>query len=594
MKKLVSKKGENQMLFKRMFLPMVVVGILLALSSTAFAQGPTVDCQLSVPLQATARGASTGLTEPPAAAPDGQAGGAPGGGTLTVTCTNSAANPAITAQVAVLTIAFGATITNSTGHPNPTNLAAPNVRLDGCGVPAANVFAVCNTSLTTPGGQGPGVPQVSGSSGLVSIVVSSTGLTSGGSITWAPGASGTFNLKGVLIALNGLSSTKIQATLSVTPGSGYSTSNNIQDVISNILTPIASGGVTIPATLPSAVANLLPAPPAGQTHGGTANVNNIPGAAQDTTFAVRIEENYQDLFRFGAQFNGGGTFPSPTVSGTQVEVRFTGIPALITLGGCGVTISDVNGNPTSGAPVLSSTAVTQTAPTLTIAFTTGPPLGAVDVLWVACTQVVIGAGAVLPSTPITIQATMSPTGNALSSTGGVLTSVTTGQIPRYAASLVPTTALAVVNFPPAAGALLIPFGSVGGGYNTGIAISNTTTDVLGNPSVATPQNGTITYTFFDVSGTVKSYTTSASSPTGNGGLAGGILNSGKTYAVNLSDLLAAAGMPSTFSGYIFVQTNFTHAHGAAYIYNANPLNLFFSATPILVVTTRAVPESLGQ
>lgn len=564
------------MLFKRMFLPMIAVGILLALSSTAFAQNPTVDCQLSVPLQATARGASTGLTEPPAAAPDGQAGGQPGGGTLTVTCTNNVV-PAqtITTNVAVLLISFGATITNSTSHP--TN---GFIRNDG----HTGVFSTTTVS----------VPQVSNSAGQVAIIISSNGATNGTGLVWAAGATGSFNLKGVLLALNGLSATKIQATLSVTPGSGYATSNNIQDVISNILTPIAAGGVTIPATLPSGVANLLPAPAVGQTHGGTANVNNIPGAAQDTTFAVRIEENYQDLFRFGPQFNGGGTFPSPNVSSTQVEVRFTGIPALITLGGCGVTISDINGNPTSGKPVLSSTAVTQTAPTLTIAFTEGVQLGAVDVLWVACTQVVIGVGAVLPSTPIAIQVTMSPTGNALSSTGGVLTGVTTGQVPRYAASLVPTTGLAVVNFPPAAGALLIPFGSVGGGYNTGIAISNTTTDVLGNPSVATPQNGTITYTFFDVSGTVKSYTTSASSPTGNGGLAGGILNSGKTYAVNLSDLLAAAGMPSTFSGYIFVQTNFTHAHGAAYIYNANPLNLFFSATPILVVTTRAVPESLGQ
>ena len=136
---------------------------------------------------------------------------------------------------------------------------------------------------------------------------------------------------------------------------------------------------------------------------------------------------------------------------------------------------------------------------------------------------------------------------------------------------------------------MIPFATVAGTYNTGIAISNTTTDPLGSPSLATAQNGSLTFTLFDNSGTVKTYTTVASSP--GSGLTGGVLNSGKTYLVNLSEILTAAAGGATFNGYIFVQTNFTNAHGAAYVYNGAG---FTSATPVLVVISRPSQESLGQ
>src|SRR5262249_39002948 len=160
-------------------------------------------------------------------------------------------------------------------------------------------------------------------------------------------------------------------------------------------------------------------------------------------------------------------------------------------------------------------------------------------------------------------ATMSPTGAALGAGNAVLTGVTTGQIPRYNAALVPSTGgVTVVNFPAAANTLLIPFGTAGGGFNTGIAISNTTTDPL---SLATPQNGTITFTLFPNGGTSKTFTTSATGP--GTGLTNGVLNSGNTYSVLLTELLTATNSGANFTGYIFVQTNFTNAHGAAFVTN---------------------------
>ena len=49
----------------------------------------------------------------------------------------------------------------------------------------------------------------------------------------------------------------------------------------------------------------------------------------------------------------------------------------------------------------------------------------------------------------------------------------------------------------------------------------------------------------------------------------GVVAAGGTYVVNLSDLLSAAGFGTTFTGYIFVTANFTHAHGAATIYTTS-------------------------
>jgi len=104
-------------------------------------------------------------------------------------------------------------------------------------------------------------------------------------------------------------------------------------------------------------------------------------------------------------------------------------------------------------------------------------------------------------------------------------------------------------------------------------------------------------------GTSKSYTTASDSP--GGGLTAGVLKSGSTYAVNLSEILSKASFGTTFTGYIFVQANFTNAHGAATIYTTSNGAAALSA-PVLVLTAgspaggissanpRESPESLGQ
>ncbi|HYK88002.1 MAG TPA: hypothetical protein VE398_04500 [Acidobacteriota bacterium] len=171
----------------------------------------------------------------------------------------------------------------------------------------------------------------------------------------------------------------------------------------------------------------------------------------------------------------------------------------------------------------------------------------------------------LPVVTITYLVSMAPIGNAFGSNNALIAS----PIPRYAAQdLGPATLLRITGTTTT---ILIPFAqtATAAGYNTGFAIANTTEDPGSTVTSFTPpvaQSGTITFYFFPQlpapGGTNPanfSYTTGASSP-GTGLDASGRLMAGSTYTVLLSQLLAAAGAPADFAGYVFVVTNFTNAH----------------------------------
>jgi len=196
-----------------------------------------------------------------------------------------------------------------------------------------------------------------------------------------------------------------------------------------------------------------------------------------------------------------------------------------------------------------------------------------------------GAALPIPSATISVTATLAPIGPAFAVDGSVLP----GPIPRYSEDPIgPATLASVVG---ANTTLLIPFATTvaSAGYNTGIAISNSTLDpgksAMGVKS-AIPQTGTVTFNFYPqvpASGTAPapfSYTTKAGSP-GVGLDASGNLPSGSTYSVLLSQLLSAAGQPADYTGYIFVITNFTNAHC---LYVATNFAGFAQGAMALVIT----------
>jgi hypothetical protein len=343
---------------------------------------------------------------------------------------------------------------------------------------------------------------------------------------------------------------------------------------------------------------------------GGAAVLNSSGGAVKSNFTVKIQENYASMFMSAAQFNGGGVFPASPASSVQVNIALSNIPTGFDISGCAAVLTDVSGNApvapfSATSAAVSATNFTAASPILTVLFTSPVDPNNVDVLWVTCTRVASGTATLpLPSTPITAQVFLGPVGSALSSTGGAQTSLTTGQIPRYQQALVPSSPITVVVFPPANTVLLLTFGFVGPGYNTGIAVANTTTDPFGVAGGgAPPSSGTVTFLLVKNDGTSKSYTTTTGSP-GSGLSGAGVVATGSTYVVNLSEILSAASFGTSFTGYVFISANFTFAHGAATIYTTSTGAAALSS-PVLVVTNaagsgissaapRSTPESLGQ
>jgi hypothetical protein len=140
--------------------------------------------------------------------------------------------------------------------------------------------------------------------------------------------------------------------------------------------------------------------------------------------------------------------------------------------------------------------------------------------------------------------------------------------------------------------LLIPYVSEELGYHTGIALANTTKDPWSeDEGGAIEQEGYVTVTFYPNNGGAPIvYSTKTDAVKGKG-LTAGMLKAGSTWTVLASELLAAKGSTAAFSGYVVIVTEFTNAHGAAYVSNFDG---FTSSSPMLVFDVPAmysrVPE----
>jgi hypothetical protein len=487
-------------------------------------------------------------------------------GDLTFTCVGGTA----ASTAATITVLFpGATITDTTAWP--TN-GPGGIRISG-NTDGAAILAVSNT---TTGGQ-------------VTITLPAQGASTNGS----------FTLTGVLVSVVGVTA-PLNANVSVSPGNGVLivAGQNVATVITNILPGIKDPKIT-----------------SGFTAGSVLSNGNVVTAG----FSVDISENYQDMFRDMAQFDNGSA-----MNDVNLLLTFANIPTGVSLTGCSVT-DKANAIVNAGVTA-SSTTLTSTTNTETIDFTTAMDLNNIDTVTFSCTGFTAGSTATVPfpagSPSITMTATLSPTGAALSSSGNALTTVATGgQIPRYVNTPQPATPLVVFNIVPAQTNLLIPYAvTTTAGYDTGIALANTTADPFGGKTLgsAIPTTGTLTLSFYPQTGTACTLTTAVGSTTpasftaspisglGVGLDASGNLKSGGTWVVLLTQLLgaapAAAGCPTAtaFTGYIFIVANSTDVHGSAFVTNFAG---FSSASNVLVLpppatTLRSTPaggvESLGN
>jgi len=443
-----------------------------------------------------------------------------GGGTATTTAT--------------MTIDYGVTITNNTSFP------------------VGKPISIVNTSGSFVGGNSPTIASVNNATGQVVINIPGQ----------AAPALGSFTLTGVLASLNASGKTTLVANVSVSPGN-------------NVLIVAGQNNATV-------ITSILPgilAPVITPNTGGAGNLlASFPANPAGVGFSVRIRENYIDMYRSAAQYNSG--FVNPSTQGVSLLLTFAGIPTGVSLGTCNTTV-------TSGAvnvTFASGSTITSTNNTVTIEWTgAGPSLTAIDDVIFACTTVSASSSATIPLTPgsITMTATLAPTGNALGNNNSVLTSNTTGQIPRYANNPLPSPPLTVINITAAQTNFLIPFVVAESGFDTGIAIANTTLDPFGTTNGARPQNGNLTFSIFPRTGSSCTVTPSTST-VGVGLTSAGILEAGRTYSVLLSELLRVTGSncPTTMTGYIIAVANFPLGHGAAFVTNFTG---FTSASNVLIM-----------
>jgi hypothetical protein len=132
--------------------------------------------------------------------------------------------------------------------------------------------------------------------------------------------------------------------------------------------------------------------------------------------------------------------------------------------------------------------------------------------------------------------------------------------------------------------LLFPFVTNQAGFETGIAIANTSSDLLSSKAAnsVTAQAGTCLLTFFGGSTNPVSYTT----PT---------VATGTDWTATLTSV--TGGTPNTFGGYMIAQCNFLYAHGFSYItYNIGAPNAMAMGYLALELTrgVTTTPESLNN
>jgi hypothetical protein len=409
---------------------------------------------------------------------------------------------------------------------------------------------------------------------------------------------GTITISGVKVSLAAYTGTVLAAGLSVSAPTGFGAysigaGQNATDVISLIApaftTAVMTGGSGTPL--------------AGVGTGQILTTTSV----SDRIFNIDIPETFVDAFKTTLGSNS-------YLNDASLTFTFSGIPngVFLNLVGGG---SSTNATCTAATGTLSSEwpifytniggtttqipAVNFTNPIIsnstntTVLNFTGLSFNLTQLETIRIRGCIYTNGATAPLTAGTIAAaiTLSPNGSALGTTTPPQINPVAGNFPRYQTSLVNVNVATIV---AAETDMLISFAARNtGGFDTGIAVANTSTDPFGTNGI-TPNDGTVTLNFYPQgTGSPFTYTTAAGAP-GLGLSATGVLVSGKTWSVGLSELLGAiTGAPTSFSGYIFVRANFTNAHGAAYVTDYRG---FTSASPFLIVqlSRPSVNESLGQ
>jgi len=439
-------------------------------------------------------------------------------------------------------------------------------------VNAASIFIVAPTgsgyASATPATGFPAGTFVS------TVTVNSVNNTSGILVLNVPGTvvAGTFTVSGVRVAIAGTTLSSLDANISTT-GNAIVAGQTLVRVITSIADGIASVNSSTSGSVIGKINGITP--------------NTAPSPLNPV---IKIKEGFLNAFN---DINPSTTF------GTGLKIALSANPpkgitvtfplSFTTDGLGGPTFVAFNSDPTLGA-LTTAPAIDSSSTDLNVYYkltsTTDPTKA--ETATVSPTLTASNTNA--PYAPFTESFSVSlwPNGTAFSSSGSVIT--TQALIPRYQELFVGPNTLFIIT--SSTTTLLVPFAQTvtAAGYNTGFAIANTTKDVGSVTGFASPtaQSGTITFTFFPQlpkgGSTLPAsftYLTSTNPAVGTGLDSTGKVPAGSTYTVLLSELLAAAGAPADFAGYIFIVTNFTDAHA---LYVVSNFSTFSQGSLALVIT----------
>jgi hypothetical protein len=316
-------------------------------------------------------------------------------------------------------------------------------------------------------------------------------------------------------------------------------------------------------------------------------------------------------------FNGGVilTTAGPTAgyadTGTKLQVKFTNIPAGVNIA---VTQTEVLAGTSNISAAGTSTAAVRTEetlnaritdPTSTTSTTAGATCGSNSYPTYAV-PITGGAGAatweIIPATPVTTSSNVryisfgivisytSNTGAGLPGLTGTTPGGVAGQfapvstvdyastgatIPRFRDNPINAQVFSIV---PCVSNLLFPFVTNQGGFNTGIALVNTSLDNAGSkqPFSTSTQHGTCTVYYFNG-------TSSAPAPQVTPDIVAGGMN---TFTLQAGGVAGATSSAQGFQGYIIARCNFQYAHGYAYISDMNVPGLGSQGYLALVIPDR--------
>jgi hypothetical protein len=533
------RKEKNRMKSSKWMIGLMAIALVMAFSSSSFAQ---VQIQLfNTPSAGEIQTNHNAQSADPTS---------PGAGLLV----SGELIAFSTLTTTTLTLTFPAPITSSTSSSDGTNPGTG-------GPPAANVPLTDPITITGQTGlfaSITAVATVNYAAGTISITLPGFGLGTNA-------VSGSFRLIGVRLDVNGKT-----APLTVSANLSSSANNYIN----------ASTPVTLISSLGPGIGSFTQSALAGTTNNGTTLVftnqtGTLNAFTNDLVGTFVIAEGFASAWRTATQSSVSGI---PVPNGTNILLTIAGLPT-----GVSAALSQDYPSGSPGTAVINTPTAFGpgiTNPTVTLTFTsTSLTVSEFLQFDLILSGTPIGA---LTAGSITLTATMTPNSTSAFATSGAPTA--SGGYPRFVVStLGPITIGTIV---AANTTMLIPYAVTSTPYDTGIAIANTTADPFGvSGGGATPSNGTITFTLYPRTatgaGSPISITTSAAKAFGAGLDTSGNLDAGGTWTGLVGgDILPAAGVAAPFFGYIFIQTNFLNAHGAAYIFNGQG---FTSSTPVLVL-----------